>query len=133
MKINKLTIKINKPANDVFAFYINPHNTPLQIDLIVEEKTSEWPVKIGTIYRNKNKEGKWTEYTVVALKENRLFELVSIDKNYHVRYTHQSIDDRSSELEYYEWVDKGEIEEPFTSEILGKLKLILEGSEDYGY
>ena len=129
MKINKLTIKINKPAKDAFTFYINPKNTPLWIDSIVEEKTSEWPVKIGTIYRNQNKEGKWTEYTVVTLKENRLFELVSKDKNYHVRYTHQSIDDRSSELGYYEWVDKGEIEEPFTLEILQKLKTVLESKK----
>ena len=126
MKINKLTIKINKPANDVFTFYINPKNTPLWLESIVKEETNEWPVKIGTIYRNQNKDGKWTEYTVVDFRENEIFELVSGDGNYHVRYTHQPIDENSLELEYYEWVDKDEIEEPFTLEILEKLKRILE-------
>lgn len=126
MKENKLTIKINKPTSEVMQFYLNPQNTPLWIDSVVQEKTSEWPIKVGTVYRQQDKNGKWFEYSVVAFKEKGLFELISEDKNYHVRYTHTPIKGNSSKLEYYEWVDQGSIKEPFTLEILEKLKKIVE-------
>lgn len=130
MKANKLIIRINKPASEVFSFYINPQNTSLWIDSIVVEQTSEWPIKIGTVYKNQNKAGDWSEYLVTGLKENVLFELASKNGNYHVRYTHKNINDNSSELVYYEWVNRGEIEDPFTQEILQKLKKILETQKD---
>jgi len=126
MKENKLIIQINKSAAEVYNFYINPNNTPLWVGSIVTEETTEWPIKVGTIYKNQNKEGKWAEYVVNALKENELYELISKDRIYHVRYTHTPISNASSLLEYYEWVDKGELEEPFTQDILEKLKSVLE-------
>ena len=126
MKSNKLVIKINNFSSKVFAFYINPKNTPLWIDSIIVEQTSEWPIKVGTVYKNQNKSGEWLEYAVTKLKENKLFELVSKDGNYHVRYTHRNIGPETSELEYYEWVDEGEIKEPFTQDILEKLKFLVE-------
>jgi len=61
-----------------------------------------------------------------SIKENELFELVSENGNYHVRYTYKPLGDNVCELEYYEWVDSGEIAEPFDQKILEKLKLIIE-------
>lgn len=130
MKENRLTIQINKPVNEGFAFALNPQNTPKWLDSIVVEETNGWPIRIGSVYRNRNCQGEWSEYIVTAFKENQMFELMAKDGNYHVRYVYRPIDDYSFTLEYYEWVDKGEIEKPFTLVVLHKLKSILEKNNE---
>lgn len=126
MMTNKLTIRIKKPVNEVFTFTITPPNSTLWIDSVIHEKTNEWPIRVGTIYRLKNTKGEISEVVVTALKENQLVEWVSKDQNYHVRYTYKSIDKKTCELEYFEWVDTGQLDQPFTQETLEKLKLVLD-------
>lgn len=127
MKEKRLTITIKRPAREVFWFTLNPANTSKWVESIVEEKTSEWPVKLGTVYRNQNKKGEWTGYRLTDFKENERFEMSATGSPYHVRYTFQPIDEQACELEYFEWVDEGELEEPFTLGILKKLKAVVEG------
>jgi len=126
MKDCKLVIRINKPVADVFHFTLNPNNTHLWVDSIVKEEVNETPTKVGTIYRNVNKEGVWSEYLVLKYEQNKMFEFIASDKNYHVKYTLTPINNSSCELEYFEWVENGELEAPFSIRILEKLKNILE-------
>lgn len=128
MKEVKLSIEINKPVSDVFAFTTDPKNTSLWVSSIVHEETNEWPVKLGTIYRNRGESGEWSEYEVTDYKENEMFVFKKRNSFYHVRYDFASIGTRGTRLIYTEWVDEGEIDDPFTQEILEKLKQIMESS-----
>lgn len=126
MKENKISVELNKSASDVFLFTINPSNTAKWIEGIKKEETNEWPVKVGSIYKNVDTSGEWSAYVLVGLEENRIFELLSEDKNYHVRYTYTPISETKSHLEYYEWVDEGNLERPFSKEVLSNLKRAIE-------
>ena len=126
MKSNKLTIRINKPIQKVFMFTITPPNSTRWINDVISEETNELPVKEGTVYTLQTKEGTFSELTITDIKSNEFVEWISKDKNYHCRYTFKIIDKNISELEYAEWVAEGQIDEPFTLEVLEKLKLVLE-------
>lgn len=123
---NKLTIKINKPIAEVFGFTITPPNSTRWIPSIISEETNEWPIKSGTVYKLQNKNGEYFEIIVATVEENEMVEWVAKDRRYHCRYIYKSLGKNITELEYYEWVDRGELNEPFTIEILEKLKEILE-------
>lgn len=126
MKEMKLTIEINRPVRDVFTFTTNPKNTPKWVSSILHEETNEWPVKIGTIYRNRGQSGEWSEYEVTEYKENEMFIFHKLKSIYYVRYDFSSTLTGGTRLTYYEWVDEGDIDDPFTKDILEKLKLIME-------
>ena len=126
MKNVTQTIIINKPIEEVFTFTINPQNTPKWIDGIAIEETNEWPVKLGTIYRNQNKNGDWSEFEVTLFEPNKMFTMRKNDGG-EVRYSFKALGEDKTELTYfYEWTGKYELKESLLIEILGKLKKVIE-------
>ncbi|MBA3724313.1 MAG: SRPBCC family protein [Candidatus Levybacteria bacterium] len=125
MKVMKLTIQINRPIAEVFAFAIDPQNTPKWIESIVVEETNEWPVTVGSIYRNQNKMGEWSEFVVTVFEENKTFVHTKKDDTFQVRYTFTSIDPNQTEL-VYELVDYGELEESYIQKLLDNFKRVME-------
>ncbi len=124
---NRLVIQISAPIEIVYEFTVNPVNTPKWIDHIVEEEASTWPPVIGTTYRNRIEGGEWSEYEVVDIKENAIFELASKTSTYHVRYTYMPVVG-GTELDYFEWVEEGELEGAFEQSVMVKLKNVIEQS-----
>ncbi len=120
---NKLTILINKPLTEVFAFCITPPKAKLWVPGIINETTNEWPVKIGTVYtEHKNDD---TSFNIILsdYKENEYVEWKTEDGNYHVRYTFTPTDQNITRLEY---VETGDVSQPFTQKVLEKLKQAIE-------
>lgn len=127
MKDNKLTITINAPAQAIFDYTLNPKNTPEWIDGIESEETNEWPVKVGSTYRNVDHEGNWNQYELVELVDGEAFTLRSTpDANLFVRYTFTKLSEDSTQFDYHEWVEQAPLTHVFTQDALEKLKQIIE-------
>ncbi len=125
MDTNKLTIVINKPLTEVFAACVTPPMAKLWVPNIINETTSEWPVKPGTIYTEYKNDNTSFNIIVTEYEENAYIEWQTEDGNYHVRYTFTPIDQSTTQLEY---VETGDVSEPFTQEILEKLKEVIENT-----
>jgi hypothetical protein len=128
MKENRLIVRIQKPVSEVFDFTITPSNTPAWIDSIIEEKINGSEIKVGTQYTNIDRGGVTNLYQVTKFESDRVFELRSVTSTYHVRYTYIAISPEETELEYFEWVDNGVLDNPFEQGTLEKLKVVLENS-----
>lgn len=134
MKDLKLAIEINKPVEEVFAFTINPKNTPKYVGSIIVEETNEWPVKLGTIYRNQRKNGEWSEYEMTTFDPNKTFVMSQKNDSFNVGYVFTPTDKRdATKLEYRVWKDEGELPETLTVDVLqgiiDKLKRVVEVQE----
>jgi uncharacterized protein YndB with AHSA1/START domain len=128
MKENKISIEINRPVSEVFEFVLNPKNTPLWIDNIVHEETNEFPARRGTKYKNKNRKGEWAEYDIVQFNLNKTFTMKQKNSFYSVRYILEAISKTKTKLTYFEWADEGELDGPFSIEVLEKLKKLVEAN-----
>ena len=129
MQKNKITIIINKPVKDVFEFTTNPQNTHLWIPSIIEEISEIYPPKINTQYKNRGKDSEWDFYKVLEFEDNKIFTLIDLDENYTVKYTYKKLSDNQTKMEYFEWTKEGELNNPFTKDILLKLKSTIENKK----
>jgi len=125
MKDNKLTIVINKPIAEVFAFCITPPQAKLWIEDIINETTNEWPAKVGTVYTEYKRNNTSFNIIVTDYKVNEYIEWKTENDKYHVRYIFTSLSLNITQLEYVEY---GEVLEPFTNEVLIKLKSVIESN-----
>lgn len=131
MQENKITIIINKPIETVFYFTTNPKNTHLWIPSIQEEIADEFPPRIGTQYRNHGKDSDWDFYKVLEYEPNKTFTLCDLEGNYHVKYSYKELNNNQTEMEYFEWMENGELKNPFTMDILQNLKLNMEKASEH--
>jgi hypothetical protein len=120
---NKLIVTIQKPLPEVFAFCITPPKAKLWVPGIVDETTNEWPTKIGTVYTEYKNDNTSFNIIVTDYKENNYIEWKTEEGNYRVRYTFTLIDPNTTRLEY---VETGEVSNPFTQEVLERLKKVIE-------
>lgn len=125
---NKLVIEIKKPVKDVYLFTVDPANTHKWIESLVEEQADVFPPKVGTQYKNCNRAGEWSFYVVSCVEENKLFELLSADGKYGVRYTYEALPEAATRLEYLEWVTEGKLESPFSQLVMERLKSVIESA-----
>ena len=126
MQKNILKIVINRPSNDIFDFLLNPENSNKWLDGVVEERTNEHPVKLGTIFENRDdlNSDVWTRYKVSYYDYGKEFEF--INDNYTVRYILETLEDGKTEMTITEWVKEDELPEPMTMAPFEKLKRLLE-------
>lgn len=127
MNDNKLTVIINKPLAEVFAFCITPPKAKLWVPGVIDETTNEWPAKVGTVYTEHKSNNTSFNIIVTDYKENNYVEWKTEDGNYHVRYMFIPVEQNITQLEY---VETGDVEKPFTQEVLEKLKQALENTVD---
>ena len=123
----KLNITINKAVEEVFTYATNSNNISKWYPSIKEEIPNEVPWKLGTKIKNRGDDmNNWGYYEVSEFEENKVFTLKQIGSPYSVKYTFTS-NGYNTDLEYFEWVDSGELEEPASIENLELLKKELEG------
>ena len=129
MKENKLNIFIDKPVKDVFEYSLESNNVPKWITSIKEEIPEERPVRVGTKLRNigVNSE-EWNEYEIIEFEPPKTFTLKKINGDYYVKYTCTEKDD-GTDFEYFEWVEKGDLDEVMEMSSLKLLKKIIEEVE----
>lgn len=125
MKENTISVEFSKSPEEVFEFTINPENTHKWIKRIAKEQTNEYPVRLGTVYRNVDRNNVWTEYRVVKIEKNKVFELKEIDGSYSVRYTYEPLKNGNTRLIYFE-KDETDLKNPFEQKVLEELKSVLE-------
>lgn len=125
MTKNRLVIHIKKKPVEVFDYILNAENIIKWLPSIKYETSSDIPYKLGTVVKDYDHNNNLTQFTISEFKRGEIFTFDQTQSKYHVTYKFNSIDE-GTELEYFEWVDEGELEDPFTLEPLELLRELLE-------
>lgn len=125
MKENKLVIFINKSPIEVFDYILNAENIVKWLPSIKYEISSDIPYKLGTIVKDYDYNDNLTAFLISEFERGKIFTFDQIDSHYHVTYKFNKLDN-GTELEYFEWVDEGKLDEPFTLNPLELLKKLVE-------
>jgi hypothetical protein len=83
---------------------------------------------VGAVYETHSKKGHIFTFRLTEFSKDDHFELEEIgsSSNYRCRYTFKKLNEDLTELEYYEWVESGELHYPFSKAYLEKLKSVME-------
>lgn len=132
MKRNIIIREINCSIQKVFDFTVNPNNTPLWINTVIEEKTDSKTINLGTRYYQlvKLPKGKIEKSCAVitGFVENEFIEFSYIGTTYKCSYSYVSTE-KGTILTYYEEAMKDEDLENFMTESsMDYLKALLDHS-----
>ena len=125
MKENKLVIFINKSPIEVFDYILNAENIVKWLPSIKYEVSRDIPYKLGTIVKDYDYNDNLTAFLISEFERGKIFTFDQIESNYHVTYKFNKLEN-GTELEYFEWVDEGELAEPFALKPLELLKKLVE-------
>ena len=130
MKSNELKIEINAPVETVFAFCINPQNTPKWVKSIMEEKTSTPKVEVGTVFEQKVLDSgfglKNAALVVTGFIPNRQLDFHKVNASYVCTYFFEKTG-AGTRLTYRAEAGFGkEPDLPLGQDALNKLKSLIE-------
>jgi hypothetical protein len=121
MKTNEIRITIDAEPKDVFEFTVEPKNTAKWIDTAGEEHINTEQIGLGTVYSNNYGDLKVTDY-----ERNKFFELTNEATSYCCSYTYRKLEDDTTELTYFEYMQDGsELEDPMDRRHFEKLQEII--------
>ncbi len=124
-----LAIEIGAPVEAVFRFCLNPANTSKWIPSVLEERVSETPVKIGTVFYQrvlgKDSVPKKNAIIVIGLIENKQLDFHAVNGTYACYYRFESIPS-GTRLTYTEEAGMEEELAPLPESCLRTLKRLIE-------
>ena len=122
MKTQEIRILIHQNTRTVFEYSLEPKNKSLWINGMKEETTDTEQIGLGTIYSNDLGSFEVTDY-----QRDTYFELTNNDTSYQCSYTYHKIDEETTELVYFEYMQDGsDLAEPMDRKYFEKLKELLE-------
>lgn len=126
----RTSITINRPAHDIFEFTLDPDNTPKWVPSVVREIANERPARLGTVYRNQDAQGDWTEFEIAAIEPDSRFVMSKQGDDIHVIYDLRPLGDDRCELVYSVRSENDQLGERFTPQVLHdiikNLKVVME-------
>lgn len=130
MKRKVLVVEIAALPERVFAFVVNPQNTPKWIPSIIEESVSDLSVKVGSVFSQKflgeNNLPTKNALVVTGFQLNKQLDFHEVNGSYACYYRLDAIPS-GTRFTYIEEAGLGKnLEKPMKLSSLKKLKLLVE-------